>query len=218
MQLKLISFTLCPYVQRAVLALEEKGVDYDIEYIDLGNKPDWFLAKSPRGKVPILLVDDDTVLFESQPIVEFLDETQGDRLASSDPVLRARERAWFNYSGEELFMALWMLQAAKDPEGLEEQRGKATDVLGRFETELEGRQWFSGDGTRFGLADVAVAPALTHMAHIATHGVDLLAGFSNLQSWADRVRARPAFPKSVPAAWGEVAQLFMQGNESALLR
>jgi hypothetical protein len=46
--LKLISHKLCPYVQRAVIALNEKGVPFERIDIDLANKPDWFLAISGR--------------------------------------------------------------------------------------------------------------------------------------------------------------------------
>ncbi len=57
-QYKLLSFDVCPYVHRSVITLKEKGVPYDIEYIDLGDPPGWFLAASPLGKVPILFVED----------------------------------------------------------------------------------------------------------------------------------------------------------------
>ena len=70
----LISFDICPFVQRSVITLEEKGVKYNIKYIELENKPDWFLAISPFGKVPVLQVND-KVLFESAVINEYLDET-----------------------------------------------------------------------------------------------------------------------------------------------
>ena len=66
--LKLISHKLCPYVQRAVIALTEKGVPFERIDIDLANKPDWFLKISPLGKVPVLLVetaDGEAALFES---------------------------------------------------------------------------------------------------------------------------------------------------------
>ena len=84
---KLISFKLCPFVQRSIITLLEKGVGYEIEHIDLSNKPQWFLDISPFGKVPVLVVDDDVVLFESAVINEFLDETApGRRLHPDDPL------------------------------------------------------------------------------------------------------------------------------------
>ena len=73
--LKLISHKLCPYVQRAVIALTEKGVAFERIDIDLANKPDWFLKISPLGKTPVLLVGD-TAIFECAVILEYLEETQ----------------------------------------------------------------------------------------------------------------------------------------------
>lgn len=67
---KLVSFTTCPFVQRATLILLEKDVSFETEHISLANKPPWFLALSPRGKVPLLLVDGGVALFESQAICE----------------------------------------------------------------------------------------------------------------------------------------------------
>jgi glutathione S-transferase len=88
--LRLFSHYLCPYVQRAVIALDEKGVAHERTYIDLAAKPDWFTALSPLGKVPLLLVDETTALFESAVICEFLEETApGVRLHPDDPVERA---------------------------------------------------------------------------------------------------------------------------------
>ncbi len=61
--LKLISHKLCPYVQRAVISLTEKGTAFERIDVDLANKPDWFLAISPLGRTPVLQVGD-TAIFE----------------------------------------------------------------------------------------------------------------------------------------------------------
>ena len=68
-ELRLVSHHLCPYVQRAAIALAEKGVPFERINIDLAAKPDWFLKISPLGKVPLLQVGQD-VLFESSVICE----------------------------------------------------------------------------------------------------------------------------------------------------
>src|SRR5216117_4076549 len=78
-KLTLISHKLCPYVQRAVIALNEKGVAFERVDIDLANKPDWFLKISPLGKVPVLVVrseDSEVALFESNVICEYIEDTQ----------------------------------------------------------------------------------------------------------------------------------------------
>jgi len=72
MTLKLVSFKACPFVQRVAITLENKGIEYDIEYIDLANPPEWFIAISPLKKVPLLIVDG-AVIFESAVINEYID-------------------------------------------------------------------------------------------------------------------------------------------------
>ena len=96
MQIHLISFKTCPFVQRAVITLKYKNIDFDITYIDLADPPDWFLEISPHGKVPVLLVDD-VPLFESNAIAEYLDEVFEPRLHPGDPIKRAQNRAWTDY-------------------------------------------------------------------------------------------------------------------------
>ena len=114
MTLRLISFKLCPYVQRSVIILREKGIDYDITYIDLANKPDWFLKISPRGKVPVVEVDG-TPLFESSAINEFLDETCPPPLHPADPLRRAHNRAWVEIAND--LTGSQFMYATKQTEG-----------------------------------------------------------------------------------------------------
>jgi len=111
-QLKLISHKLCPYVQRAVIALTEKGVPFERLDIDLDNKPDWFLKFSPLGKTPVLLVGD-TAIFESAVILEYLEETQPGPLHPADPLKRAEHRAWIEFSSAVLG-DIWGLEVATD--------------------------------------------------------------------------------------------------------
>ena len=80
----LVSHHLCPYVQRAAIALAEKAVLFERAYIDLADKPAWFTNLSPLGKVPLLRVGEE-VIFESSVIVEYLEETQPGPLHPHDP-------------------------------------------------------------------------------------------------------------------------------------
>src|SRR4051812_2681272 len=94
--LTLVSHKLCPYVQRAAIALIEKNVPFERIDIDLAAKPDWFKAISPLGKVPLLRVatgQSAAVLFESNVICEYIEDTQsGARLHPEDPLRRAQHR------------------------------------------------------------------------------------------------------------------------------
>ena len=98
---RLISSKTCPYVQRSVMTLREKGIAYDIDYVDLSNKPDWFVELSPLSKVPVLEVTRDdgskVVLFESVVINEFLDDATEGSMLPADPLDRARSRAWIEF-------------------------------------------------------------------------------------------------------------------------
>ena len=75
-----------------MIVLRTKEVDFDVTYINLREKPDWFLKISPHGKVPVLKVEDQS-LFESNAIAEYLDETVAPQLHPADPIKRARNRA-----------------------------------------------------------------------------------------------------------------------------
>ena len=55
--MKIISFKICPFVQRVTALLEAKDIPYDIEFISLSDKPQWFLDISPNGQVPVLITD-----------------------------------------------------------------------------------------------------------------------------------------------------------------
>lgn len=92
-QLTLVSHPLCPLVQRVAITLHEKGISFERIDVDLRDKPDWFLALSATGKVPLLKVSDDTgresVLFESVAICEYAEDVQPQpALHPSDKLVR----------------------------------------------------------------------------------------------------------------------------------
>src|SRR5258708_18723694 len=109
---KLISHKLCPYVQRAVIALTEKGVEFERIDIDLADKPNWFLKLSPLGKTPVLLVGD-TAIFESAVILEYLEETQPKPLHPANALTRAEHRGWIEF-GSTILNDIAGFYAAKD--------------------------------------------------------------------------------------------------------
>src|SRR5262249_51048921 len=129
-QLTLVSHELCPYVQRAAIALEEKGVAFERINVDLTNKPDWFLAISPLGKVPLLKVGE-AVIFESAVIVEYLEETQDSPLHPADPLERAEHRAWIEF-GSSILADLWAFYTAADDAGLQAKARTLTEKFQRL--------------------------------------------------------------------------------------
>ena len=111
-KLTLVSHRLCPYVQRAVIALAEKGAPFERTDIDLSNKPEWFLRVSPLGKTPVLLVGE-TAMFESAVILEYLEDTQAPALHPADALARAEHRAWIEF-GSAILNDIAGLYAAAD--------------------------------------------------------------------------------------------------------
>jgi glutathione S-transferase len=97
MKLKLAVFDFCPYCQRVRIALEHYGLPYELVTVDPEAPPEWFAAASPRGKVPLLMVDD-TPILESAVIGEFVDEIGGRRLMPDDPLARAQVRFWADFA------------------------------------------------------------------------------------------------------------------------
>ncbi|MBT8437426.1 MAG: glutathione S-transferase family protein, partial [Gammaproteobacteria bacterium] len=154
MSLQLISFKTCPFVQRAVITLKHKNIDFDISYIDLADPPDWFLEISPLEKVPVLKVDDE-ILFESAVINEYLDEITGGDLQPKEPLARAKNRAWIEFASN-MLGNLYMMKMSKDEENYKKYRHRLVSQLERVEKRLGDGPWFNG--AEFSLADTAFAP------------------------------------------------------------
>lgn len=67
----LYSFRRCPYAMRARLALQMIGQDVELREVDLKNKPEEMLEVSPKGTVPVLILDDGTIIEESLDVVDW---------------------------------------------------------------------------------------------------------------------------------------------------
>jgi len=162
MKPQLISFKLCPFVQKAVLTLLTKGIDYDIEYLDLENPPQWFADISPLGKVPVLKIGDQ-VLFESSVIVEYLDEVYGEPLHPADPLTKAHNRSWMEFGNECLMNGYNLIVAADEPE-FTEQRNAMLNKLDQLELQLSGEDYFNGND--ISLVDLSFTPFFQRLEYL----------------------------------------------------
>lgn len=194
--LTLISFEACPFVQRAAILLQEQGREFETKYIDLANKPEWFLAISPSGKVPVLNVDD-TPIFESAVILEYLDETATTgRLLPQDPIERAKQRMWISYISNIMAKA-WRLQAANDEstarELVAELRGHFAELSGAMGA---GPLW---GGETFTMVDAAIAPILQRLtwAEKLEPSLEVFAGLELIETWRDTLLQRRTTTSSI---------------------
>ncbi|SAI73093.1 stringent starvation protein [Bordetella ansorpii] len=209
----LISHTLCPYVQRAAIALYEKGIAFERRDIDLANKPAWFLDLSPLGKTPVLLVDG-TPIFESAVICDFLDETQAPALHPPEPIVRARHRSWIEF-GSALLNAIGSFYNAADEALL---RDRANDIHARFrqiESTLGAGPYFAGSA--FSLVDATFGPVFRYFD--VFESIDDFAFFQDLpkvSAWRAQLSQRPSIQAAVSSDYPRLLTQFLVRRGSAL--
>jgi glutathione S-transferase len=196
-----------PFAWRVQLVLEEKGLKYEPVLLSFGkgeHKTSEHLARSPHGKVPAI-TDGDVTLYESTPIVEYLEERYPEpALLPRDPAARARVRI------EEFEATLYVSEAfgkvarqvfftppeQRDAAATESAREEVRKLLHALEARTKGRPFLAGDAlTR---ADLAWLPFVEIAARA---GVDLDAATPSLRAWRDRMHARPSYERSYPPHW-----------------
>ncbi|MBT9458545.1 MAG: glutathione S-transferase family protein [Burkholderiaceae bacterium] len=213
--LELVSHALCPYVQRAVIALNEKKVPFTRTDIDLAAKPEWFKALSPLGKVPLLRVEGE-VLFESAVIVEYLEDTQAPALHPSSALARARHRAWIEF-GSTVLNDIWGFYTAADVAQLQTRRELLRAKFGRLEAALGAGPFFSGE--KFSLVDAVFAPVFRYWElfdRIADFGI--FTGLPKVQAWRRALAERPSVRGAVAADYIERLGAFVRGQDGELAR
>src|SRR5690242_10177768 len=218
--LKLISHKLCPYVQRAVIALKEKGVPFERIDIDLANKPDWFLKLSPLGKVPVLVVttaQGEVALFESNVICEYIEETQGGaKLHPSDALKRAEHRAWMEF-GSAILGDLWGLETTTDPATFEAKRQALVAKFARVEAALGAGPFFAG--ARFSLVDAVFAPIFRYFdVFDDLADLDIFRQTPRVRAWREALGQRPSVRSAVGADYPELLRAFLIRHDAHLLK
>jgi glutathione S-transferase len=211
--LELISHKLCPYVQRAVIALSEKGVAFERIDVDLANKPDWFLAISPLGKTPVLQVGA-AAIFESAVILEYLEETQPKPLHPADALARAEHRGWIEF-GSAVLNDIAGFYAAPDEATFSAKTSQLEQRFARLETRVAAAPWF--DGESFSLVDAVFGPVFRYFDvfdDIADFGI--LAGKPKLKRWREALAARPSVRTAVGAHYPVLLRGFIDRRNSWL--
>jgi glutathione S-transferase len=218
--LTLISHPLCPFVQRAAIVLLEKGVPFDRIDVDLAAKPDWFLALSPTGKVPLLKVSQpdgpDAILFESMVICEYLEETQGGRkLYAQDALSRAQQRAWIEYGTAALADA-WQFINAKDRGTADAKRTAFRGRLERLEGVLEQGPYFAG--SEFSMVDAVFAPLFRYFDFIdSTVTQQIFDGFPNISRWREALASRESVVGAVGPHYGQRFKQHLSEHQAILV-
>ena len=195
MDLELVSFNVCPFVQRSIITLNYKNCDCKITFIDLADPPDWFLEISPLGRVPVLKVGDSGILFESAVINEFIDDVTPGTLKPSDPLILAKNRAWIEFGGACLG-DLYMIADCQTELHMRRNMQECVERLRRVEEVLDHSTFFNGDD--LALVDTAYAPLLIRLDFMARK-INLLDWnhFTKLNQWKNNLLRLEAVQESI---------------------
>lgn len=187
----LYSGTTCPFSHRCRFVLYEKDMDFEIQDIDLFNKPEDISIMNPYGQVPIL-VERDLILYESNIINEYIDERfPHPQLMPADPVQRGRARLLlFNFE-RELYVHVDALEK-KDPKRIDKARALVRDRLTQLAPVVTKNKFMLGE--EFSMIDVALAPLLWRLGH---YGIELPKTAAPVQKYAERIFSRPKFIESL---------------------
>src|SRR4051812_25806030 len=216
----LISHHLCPYVQRAAIALAEKGVAFERVYVDLAAKPDWFKAISPLGKVPVLRLvqsgGEETSIFESAVILEYLEETSPSPLHPADPLQRARHRGWIEF-GSQVLNGIGRFYSANDDATFERERVGLEAMFARLEDELADGPFFAGEN--FSLVDAVFAPVFRYFDGFDRLGdFGILDGKPKVATWRKALAARPSVQAAVVEDFPERLLRFFAARQRVLVQ
>jgi len=192
--IKLYSAKGCPFARRTRVVLHEKGIDFEASEVDFRNKSDEFLQASPTGKVPVVVVDGDS-LYESNVVNQYLDEVHEEpRLMPGGPKARAYARIWMARADDDFYPQVFVSSMGRErgfsEERISETLEKLKATLSRLEGGLEGREYLADS---FSLADIAHAGNFVRLHELEQNGTISLADYPNVASWMERIEARESF-------------------------
>jgi len=185
---------------RAFWLLEEAGIDYDTELVDIRSTErkdsDEFLAASPMGKVPAI-VDGDVAMAESAAICLYVADKYG--AGTLAPAVNDSRRGkylyWTLYTPAVVEPAMAEKFSKVEPNRGRNGWGDFELMIQVFDTALEGREWILGE--QFTAADVMLGSSAVFMRMF-----EMLPDTRNISDYADRCMARTAFRKAAEAAAG----------------
>jgi glutathione S-transferase len=203
--MKLLASLASPYTRKVRVVLAEKKIDCDMELVDVAPVENPVNAHNPLGKIPALILDDGTALYDSRVIVEFLDgKSPISRLIPEDLRDRVAVRRWEALADGVLDAGLLVrYESLRDPK--ERSRAWSEKQLARIKrgmalmaADLGERPWCHGE--RYSLADIAVGCCLGWLGFRKPGDVDWLREHPPLAAHYEKLLAKPAFADTVPEA------------------
>jgi glutathione S-transferase len=201
--MKLIGSLTSPYTRKVRVVLAEKKIDYEFE-VDNPWKADTVTPKfNPLGKVPVLVLDDGSTIYDSRVIVAFLDSASPlSRLVPSDPRERVEVRRWESLAdgvldaGSLARMENQREAKLRSTAWIDRQMGKVSSGLAALDADLGEKPWCAGNGCT--LADIAVGVCLGWL-EFRYPKMDWKKDHANLARHFAKLSERPSFVETVPS-------------------
>lgn len=196
----------CPYCERVIFALEEKEIPYQVEFIDLRSKPQWYLDIVPTGLVPAAKIKGELV-YESKDILLALEEQFSPSLLPADANLnQAATEAIADCESPGLIQIGYrFIWGSRDINASDTSKEELLSLQTEFEAKLEGIEQFlakyPGDYFmgEFSLVDIMYAPHLHRIAaNVPVYRGYPIRGnerFPNLNRWFEAIDSRPAYAR-----------------------
>lgn len=186
------------FSHRVRIVLAEKGINFEVVDVDPANLPEDLVDLNPYNSVPTL-VDRDLVLYNSQIIMEYLDERfPHPPLMPVDPVSRANNRLMLYRLEKDLYSQLDIIQSGGD-KAATKGRKELRDNLVLISPIFEQKPFFMSDD--FSLVDCSMAALLWRLPAIS---VSLPKQAAPLVAYAERLFARESFQASLSDAEREI--------------
>jgi glutathione S-transferase len=202
--MKLLGSTTSPYARKVRIVLAEKKIEYEFVI-----EPPWASDTrvpefNPLGKIPVLLLDDGSALYDSRVIVEYLDLVSPvSRLLPEPTRQRIAVKRWEALAdgicdaAASVVVELKRPKAQQSGEWVSRQRKKIALALDTMAADLEDKAWCNGEG--YSLADIATGCALGYL-DLRCPGIEWRTDYASLVKLADKLAKRASFSDTVPPA------------------
>jgi glutathione S-transferase len=200
--MKLIGSYTSPFVRKVRIVLAEKKIEVELviesPWVDDSKVPSF----NPLGKIPVLLLDDETPLFDSRVIVDYIDNvTPNNKLFPAPNRERAEVKRWEALGDGLCDAAIGAMLEGKRPaaeqsaQWIQRQRDKVQRSLDFLANQLADKPFCTG--THFSMADIATGTALGYLA-FRFPDIHWQESHPNLGRLYDKLMQRPSFTETVP--------------------
>jgi glutathione S-transferase len=200
--MKLIGSYTSPYVRKVRIVMAEKRIECEFMLENVWAADTQVGQHNPIGKIPVLLMDDNTPVYDSRVIAEYLDGvTPVSRLIPDGGRDRVLVKRWealgdgITDAGIAMFLERKRPEALQGADWIARQRGKVDAGIAAAARELADKDFCHG--VSLSLADISLACSLLWL-EFRMPEIQWRANHPNLKSWIEKLEARPSFVETVP--------------------